>query len=180
MPSSFFGDHRSFFRILSILLAYPEEDLLGFIPRIEAEVHCFGKATARSACEGFLEYLGSRPLMSLQEEYTRTFDLHPPTSLNLTYHQLGDSRERGQALIQLVQVYKSDGYEVPAGELPDYLPMILEFLSVCSPETGEQVLVSFQDSIRKVTDALRETHSPYARLFEALAALACGSAGSGG
>jgi len=171
MPANAIAEHRSLFKIVSILLLYPQEDLIGSIPELGSAIGSLQELPGKSACAVFLSYLQSKPLIRLQEEYTRTFDLNPPTSLNLTFHQLGDSKERGNALAGLIKVYRTAGYETSTGELPDYLPMILEFLSVCPSEYGERILTNFQDSILLVTDRLRSMDSPYVGLLEALPAV---------
>jgi nitrate reductase molybdenum cofactor assembly chaperone NarJ/NarW len=174
VAGSMIEEHRSLFKIVSLLLGYPQEDLLSSISEIRAAAVAIPVCSAKSACTDLMGYLESQPLLSLQEEYTRTFDLNPSTSLNLTFHQLGESRKRGHALAELIQVYRNAGYETSTDELPDYLPMVLEFLSICPSEAGKRVLVTFEDSLRKMADRLRGMKSPYAGLMDALLALSGG------
>ncbi len=179
MGTSMIEEHRSLFKIVSVLLVYPQEELLSSIPELRAAVVSLQASRAKSVCTGMLGYLESKPLISLQEEYTRAFDLNPATCLNLTYHQLGNSRERGQALAELIQRYRNAGYETPTDELPDYLPMMLEFLSVCSPESGKGLVENFEVPLRQVAEQLRKMGSPYAGLLEAVCALPYGCAETG-
>jgi len=153
------------FKVLSILLQFPDRELLGHVPQLKYLVHAFCNTTARSACNDFLAYLESTPALRLQETYTATFDLSPETCLNLSYHKCGNSQERGVALVKLNQLYDSAGLEISGGYLPDYLPLMLEFVYQHPLEGRNQLLKSYSDEIEVLARRLEAQESPYAPLL---------------
>jgi nitrate reductase delta subunit len=106
--------------------------------------------------------------MELQEEFSRLFDFSPDTCLNMTYHRYGEGRERGSALAGFIELYRSSGYEILGSELPDYLPLILEFLSVCDEDAGLKIIREWADQVKKLAHHLNENGSPYAVPLETL------------
>jgi len=118
-------------RLLSLLLHYPDDDLLGHLEDIEAmaQTRCCGPV--KTAVDAFVGYLKAHSSIRLQENYTAAFDMNPSTTLNLTYHAYGDNEKRAAAMARLKQIYEACGWQPTTGELPDYLPLMLEFLSVC-------------------------------------------------
>jgi nitrate reductase delta subunit len=123
-------EKRYLLKLLSTLLQYPDDEFILSLEELKEAVAQIPQVEHRERCVNFLDYLGNTPLISLQEEYTSTFDLNPSTCLNLTYHKWGDSRERGNALVDFHRLYHQAGYESSTGELPDYLPLVLEYLSL--------------------------------------------------
>jgi len=116
----------------------------------------------RERCANFLDYLASKPLIRLQEEYTATFDLNPATSLNLTYHKWDDSRERGNALLDFQRLYQLAGYEISTGELPDHLPLVLEYLSLNRNGDYSSLLGQYYEEVETINSRLKEAGSVYA------------------
>lgn len=121
------------YKVLSALLEYPEEELIENLPEIRAVVD---KSTEideeeRAALQKFLDQLVSKPLTEVQADYVLTFDRTAEHSLHLTHHLFGDEsdRNRGPALIDLSEMFKEYGVKTVTNELPDYLPLILEFAS---------------------------------------------------
>ncbi len=170
---------RLLLKLLSILLQYPDDSLPGGLadPGELLEPAPGDFAMARLAPGGtpaeligrFLAHLRSGPLLCAQEIYTRTFDLSPATCLYLTWHRRADAKERGGDLARLVGVYRDGGYECVSRDLPDFLPMILEFASVCADDSGLELLRDFSPEIEKIRLKLKESQSPYAELFDLLA-----------
>ena len=117
-------------KLLSILLQYPDDEFVLSLEELKETVAQIPQVEQRERCVNFLDYLSDNPPIHLQEEYTSTFDLNPSTCLNLTYHKWGDSKERGNALVDFHRLYHLAGYESSTGELPDYLPLVLEYLSL--------------------------------------------------
>ena len=151
--------------LVSRLLDYPANDILdqaADIERTAARIH----GRSKEDLLDFLLYLKKTPLIALQEEYTRTFDHNPDLSLNLTFHKWGDDKKRGGALVELIKTYGDAGYEMSCTELPDYIPMLLEFISVCPGETGCALLEEYGDQLALIGFRLRAMQSPYARIFE--------------
>jgi nitrate reductase delta subunit len=89
--------------------------------------------------------------------------------LNLTYHRWGDGKERGSALARLLHLYAKAGYEIADGELPDYLPLVLEFLSVGPPESAHEIMAEYHPQVSILASRLAESSSPYAALLEGAA-----------
>jgi nitrate reductase molybdenum cofactor assembly chaperone NarJ/NarW len=160
------------FKALSILLQFPDEELLGHVPQLQDVVRTFSNATTRAACNDFLAYLESTPVLRLQETYTATFDLNPQTCLNLSYHKCGNSQERGLALVKLNQLYNSAGLEISEGHLPDYLPLMLEFVYQRPLEGTNQLLKQYSSEIEVVAERLGARESPYAPLLGLVSNLA--------
>lgn len=157
-------------RALAALLAYPEEELINCLPELKT---LFLKEPDLLK---FLEDLGSEKLHVLQERYVDLFDRSRALSLHLFEHLHGESRDRGQAMVDLAQTYASRGFEVAGNELPDYLPAFLEFLSLLSPDEAKRMLGETAEILRAMGDRLAERGSRYAAVFAALLA-AAGEAG---
>jgi nitrate reductase molybdenum cofactor assembly chaperone NarJ/NarW len=94
--------------------------------------------------------------------------MNPGTSLNLTYHSFGDTEERGRILAQMDQVYCNACYERTSKELPDYLPLVLEFLDQCSQAEGIDLVWNQMDGVKKIAANLNDPDNPYRLLFEIL------------
>ena len=155
-------DKRCLLKVLSILLQYPDDEFIQSIGELTEAVEEIPQVEQRQKCMNFLNYLGNTPLIRLQEEYTVTFDLNPATSLNLTYHKWGDGRERGNALAELNHLYHKAGYESCNDDLPDYLPLVLEFLSINRLANSFSFLGQYCDQIKAVGSRLSKDGSYYA------------------
>jgi nitrate reductase delta subunit len=150
------------------LLDYPSEEtkkLAELLPVEEIE-----SEPLKETLENFLRYYRNRDLTELQKEYVKTFDFSKTTNLYLTYHRLGDKRERGSLLAELKGIYQKRGWEICSNELPDYLPLLLEF-TFKNLEEGLKLLSSYKREIEKITNALEEINSPYKELLKALSYL---------
>ncbi|MCF8050228.1 MAG: nitrate reductase molybdenum cofactor assembly chaperone [Desulfobacterales bacterium] len=159
-------------RLLSVLLHYPDDDLLGHLDEIAAAAGLVPEEDIQTAAEGFLSYLGAHPPIRLQENFTAAFDMRPETTLNLTYHAFGDNEKRAAALARLQHVYDQAGWERTTGELPDYLPLMLEFLSI--QPRPESVLPVWQclRATAALAAGLEKTAPVYAALLRPLAGAA--------
>jgi nitrate reductase delta subunit len=156
---------RSLLKVLSVLLHYPDDEFILSLEALREAVEEIPQVEQRERCLHLLNYLVSNSLIRLQEEYTATFDFNPETSLNLTYHKWGDTRERGNALIGFHQLYESAGYESTSAELPDYLPLFLEFLSINRHECDFSFLGQYWEQLNDVGSRLREKDSPYSGIL---------------
>lgn len=155
----------SLYKILSALLEYPEQDIIDAIPEIKSLLTEIPLQTQhRSILETFLDRLTSKSLTELQAEYVKTFDLTPEHSLHLTHHLFGDDRGRGPALIDLAEYYKEYGLRVEGNELPDYLPMILEFSAELDETEAHMFLSQTVKVLQQLAKNLEKTESPYAPL----------------
>ncbi len=158
-------EKRFLLRVLSILLQYPDQDLIRNLNELREAVEEIAQPEPREECANFLSYLEKIPLIRIQEEYSATFDLNPETCLNISYHKWGDARERGSALVDFRQLYDTAGYECATGELPDYLPLVLEFLSINGETSRLSFLGQYCDQVESLGSRLQENASHYAGLF---------------
>jgi nitrate reductase molybdenum cofactor assembly chaperone NarJ/NarW len=153
-------------KIISLLLQYPDEGFIRSLPLMETGIAQLPDSSAGDKLVQFISYLQATPLVRLQETYTKTFDLDPSTCLNLTYHLFGDSEKRGNVMACLRQIYHEAGYETITGELPDYLPLMLEFLSEC-PASGEAAMLwSYLEAVEKPAASLKDSGNPYSLLLD--------------
>jgi nitrate reductase delta subunit len=158
------------YKLLSVLLRYPDERLLEGRAEVRQAVEALPSSPAREPLLRFCDFLESRGALELAEAYVETFDLHRRTGLHLTYYLHGDTRKRGMALLRLKRLYREAGLEPTTGELPDYLPLLLEFASLAPDELAETLLREQRPALELLRAGLRESGSPYALLVEALCA----------
>lgn len=156
-------------KLVSLLLQYPSEELWAARPEIGAEIEALPAGSCREGVRRFLDALEGQALAECQRRYVETFDFSRRNSLYLTYHRWGDLRQRGLALLRLKQRYAEAGLELANGELPDYLPVMLEFAAL-NPEGGVEALGEHREALELVRSSLREEGSPYAELLDAVAA----------
>lgn len=161
-------------RVLSRLLSYPDEALVASVPEMrQALAGCsLLSPRARKGLEPLLDELEQRDLLDLQAVYVGLFDRVRTLSLHLFEHVHGESRDRGQAMVDLVQLYRRHGLDVTARELPDYLPLFLEFLSIVPPAEARALLREAAHIIAAVGGRLAQRGSAYAGVFDVLAELA--------
>jgi len=162
-------DFNVIFKILSGLLQYPDDDYLSQIKDIEAIVACRPPNEFENSITEFITYIKTQSLIHLQEIYTAAFDMNPATTMNLTYHIWGDNEKRADMLTRLQQVYQEAGYERATGELPDYLPMLLEFLSVCPEAKGVDWIWECFKHFDKYIDRLQQSAPAHSALLQPLA-----------
>jgi nitrate reductase molybdenum cofactor assembly chaperone NarJ/NarW len=161
-------DNKFLLKLISVLLLYPDDELMEWMPSLKNELDETVTSAEKNMLLRFVAAVKHMPLLHLQEHYTRIFDINPKTSLNLTYHTLGDNEDRGRTLAQLDQIYCRAGYERTTGELPDYLPLVLEFFYEC-PHAEEIDLLWVQfDAVKNIAAILDDLNSPYRFLFEIL------------
>ncbi len=156
------------YKVLSVLLEYPRKELvdnwdemrqlLSDLPELADE--------DKSRLNGFIEWASALPLTQFQAKYVDSFDMTAENSLYLTYHLFDEQdRERGPALIQLSELYKSTGFEIGDGELPDYLPLILEYVSTMDDASSAQDFLKQTAQVADIIASnLEKNASPYAPL----------------
>lgn len=153
-------------KLLAVLLAYPDEALVAALPELRAAASELPR-TERRAVEGLLDAVATTPLDDLRRAYVETFDFDRRCGLHLTYHTHGDRRQRGLELVRLKRRYAEAGLPFADSELPDYLPVLLEFAAL-RPEQGTALLASFRAPLELVRAALHDRRSPYAGALDAL------------
>jgi nitrate reductase molybdenum cofactor assembly chaperone NarJ/NarW len=162
------------YRALAALIAYPTEALQAATGEIAAASAEEGLVPAphRAAIDGLLAELSGRDIYELQERYFALFDRSRTLSLHLFEHVHGESRDRGQALADLIALYRDHGFEPTASELPDFLPLFLEFLSLLPGHEAQALLAEPAGILQTLAERLVTRKSPYAAVFAALATLA--------
>ncbi len=165
-------------RILSALLRYPDEAVQQAVPELAGALADDGLLSSeqRAALQPLLDALASADLLDAQERYVGLFDRGRAVSLHLFEHVHGESRDRGQAMVDLRDRYEAQGLEIAAKELPDYLPLFLEYLSVLPSAQAAEELAQPGVILSALADRLEEKGTPYAAPMRILADLA----GAGG
>ena len=161
------------FKALSALLTYPSEELVAAIPDIRAVLAAEGRVSRRAlnALEPLLSGFETAELYDLQERYVLLFDRSRSLSLHLFEHVHGESRDRGQALVDLAQLYDRHGFFIVANELPDFLPLFLEFLSTLPQGEAVALLGETVHILAVLRQRLEKRESLYAPVFAALESL---------
>jgi nitrate reductase delta subunit len=155
------------YRILSALLLYPEGDLVAALPELEAGL----AVSMRARVAPLLAHLAENDMITLQQEYVQTFDRTPSHSLHLFEHIHGESRDRGQAMVDLMEEYKKHGLQMQGDELPDFVPLFLEFLSQLDEEEAGRLLGDAVHVLAFIGRKLAANGSPYAGVFDVLEGL---------
>ncbi|WP_430782892.1 nitrate reductase molybdenum cofactor assembly chaperone [Actinoplanes sp. G11-F43] len=148
------------FQLASLLLTYPDRELIDAGPALRAA------ADGVEEYERFLDWLLTGTLIEAQSHYVQTFDLRRRSGLYLTYYLHGDTRKRGMALLMLKQRYRAHGLQIADGDLPDLLPIVLEFAAVAGPGDGEAPLRQHRQGIELLRAALHEARTPYALILD--------------
>jgi nitrate reductase molybdenum cofactor assembly chaperone NarJ/NarW len=158
---------RSIYTLLATLLDYPEPELLLAMDEIEQALKAFPPA-AQAALQPLLVLLNAHPLIELQENYVATFDRNPAHSLHLFEHVHGESRDRGQAMVDLLEEYRRHGLEMATNELPDHVPLFLEVLGNIDTTEARTLLGEAIHVLAALGDRLARDESPYAGVFTVL------------
>lgn len=161
------------FKVLSALLSYPTADLKAAIPELNAVLAATDElpTEARTGLRCLLEEIDRSDLYELQERYVALFDRGRQLSLHLFEHVHGESRDRGQAMVNLIDTYRGYGLELSARELPDYLPLFLEFLAVVPEQHARQLLGDAMPIIVLLGERLKARSCAFAAAFDAVIAL---------
>ena len=160
------------YKFLSALLCYPEADLVEALPEFQAALDQMPELAAhREGLQTLLDYLGGNSLRHIQEEYVATFDRNRLHALYIFEHVFGEERDRGSAMVDLLEEYRRHGFELGDDELPDYLPALLEFFSHISPDEAQKLLGDAIHVINHIGKNLRTAGSPYAAVLECAVSL---------
>ena len=161
-------------RILAALLGYPDAQLRGYLPEMAALLKADNALKPARAGEllALIVALERGDPLETEAAYVELFDRGRATSLHLFEHVHGDSRDRGPAMIDLGQTYEKAGLVLAEGELPDYLPAVLEFVSTQPPAQAKAFLGEISHLLQGIFGALRKRDSAYASVLGALLELA--------
>ncbi|GLB67500.1 nitrate reductase molybdenum cofactor assembly chaperone [Arthrobacter mangrovi] len=158
---------RVTYQAASWCLGYPDGELLARVPLIQAALAESGGLG--SAFADVLDGLASTPLAEVQASYVQEFDLSKRHALHLSYWTDGDTRRRGEVLARFKRVYRDSGMLVNTrGELPDYLPMVLEFAATVDFEAGRKLLIQYRASLEMLRLALVDDGLPHAGILRAV------------
>ncbi|MCL2872076.1 MAG: nitrate reductase molybdenum cofactor assembly chaperone [Betaproteobacteria bacterium] len=149
-------------RLIARLLEYPDKALW------DARDEVLERAASDPTLADFAAALLQTDILDAQASYVDTFEYGRSTSLLLFEHVYGESRERGQAMVDLQEAYHQAGLSFYSGELPDYLPLYLEYLSTLPEDGAKKQLSEFASVLSALSARLLHRESPYAVLFDAL------------
>ncbi len=155
-------------RLAALLLDYPDRELYAATPELARAASRIPARAGGVELRAFLAHRVAVGEFAAQQEYVATFDFHKRVSLHLSYYQDGDRRQRGVTLLGLKRRIRDAGLELRGGELPDYLPALLEFAALVPQEAGP-VLRRFRAAIELLRRSLRDVDSPYAVVLDAVA-----------
>lgn len=154
------------YRALGALLVYPEAELQAAIPELARTLA--SEPDVLRGVQPLLAQLAEGDLIELQQAYVQLFDRNPSHSLHLFEHIHGEDRARGQAMVDLIDEYRQHGFEPVADELPDYVPLFLEFLSLCDADEAARLLGDAVHVLAHVAKKLADSGSAYAGVLDAL------------
>ena len=166
---------------LSLILSYPTHELQQSMPEVGGILASDPRLTAaaRRGLRPLVEEVGGRDIYDLEEQFVMLFDRSRTLSLNLFEHVHGESRDRGGAMVSLLETYRDGGFEPQTSELPDHLPVLLEFLSVRPWAEAQEILADAAHIFAALAERLARRESPYAAVFAALVQLSGVSADAG-
>ncbi len=163
------ADKQTAHMAASLLLDYPLPERTAHYASIRAAV---AKLPAPVSTEflTFLDAIDGYSQQQLEAHFTATFDLKRKCCPYLSYYSTGDTRKRGMALVRFIEAYRAAGWEVDADELPDYLPVVLEFSARSDSPIASDLLASHREGIEVLRVALASFDSPYAHVVAAVSA----------
>jgi len=157
-----------YLKVVSLLMQYPDEEFFRMLPEIKSFAGSMLRGPHRASIEKFITRLEGEEAISLQEQYTALFDMSPSTTLNVTYHLWGDGEKRARLLTKLQQVYAVAGLEKKSRELPDFLPLILEFLASVPRATQSGAIRTSLRGVKRLVEHLKPIASHYSGILEPL------------
>ena len=157
-------------KVASALLSYPSKDLQAACDEMKTALKQDKLLDDRRVSElmPLIDKIASSDIYELQETYVNLFDRSGSLSLNLFEHVHGDSRERGPAMVDLLETYRSAGFEPHTTELPDHIPVLLEFLAMRPVDEAQEVLADAAHILEVLKVRLSRRESIYAPVFAAL------------
>lgn len=160
-------------KVLSALLTYPTDDLVAAAAELKAALaqEALLKSQHRAALGALIDDIARRDLFDAQERYIMLFDRTRSLSLHLFEHVHGESRDRGQAMVDLIKVYEDGGYTPTISELPDFLPLFLEYAGTRAPAEAIELISQPGHVLAAIKERLAKRGSPYEAVFAALVAL---------
>lgn len=158
----------SAYKLASVLLQYPTAALFDGVDELDAVAAATAPKASREAFGRFLAWLRATPPTEVAQHYVQTFDLRRRCALYLTYYRYGDTRKRGMSMVAFKTAYRTAGFTPSEDELPDYLPMVLDFAAL-SPR-GQTLLHGHRPDLELLRRALDQADTPYADVITAVCA----------
>lgn len=163
-------DRRLLWRVAALLLDYPSDQTLAMTDELTAAATQLPTALCAPILEFLREEFGGADPMRLAARYVETFDMRRRASLHLSYYAYGDTRKRGMALLRFKHAYRQAGMQLGDDELPDYLPLVLEFAATVDPAQGERLLAEHVPVLELLRLSLQDSGSGYAGILAAVLA----------
>lgn len=163
------------FKVFSVLLSYPTKELRDALPDIGGIIQSsplLDECEQREALLALVKEIGEGDLLAAEERYVDLFDRGQALSLHLFEHLYGESRDRGSAMVELKELYATSGFDLVTTELPDYLPVVLEYLSQRDIAQAHDMLADCAHILRSIAHALIARQSRYAAVLQALLLIA--------
>ncbi|QNH40259.1 MULTISPECIES: nitrate reductase molybdenum cofactor assembly chaperone [Bacillus] len=161
-------DRQITFSALSYLLSYPDEEWRAEHPEWEDLINEIENQHIREKLLHFVKSSACFSRQALIEHYVYTFDFGKKTNMYVTYFNSGEQRERGIELLQLKNTYEQSGFLPTDKELPDYLPLMLEFAAIAEMKETKSIFEKYLSNLRELTSRLDQNQSLYAVLLDAL------------
>jgi nitrate reductase delta subunit len=159
---------QTVFLCASHLLSYPDEEWADSLADCLEAISAVPNDAIVEKMSAFIHAIQSLPARKRMEQYVETFDFGKKTNLYVTYMNTGEQRERGLELLQLKQRYKAAGFDMIEQELPDYLPLMLEFAAYAEQEHVVPLFSAYADNIDEIRKQLAAGSSPYAAVLDAI------------
>ncbi|MFZ7944400.1 MULTISPECIES: nitrate reductase molybdenum cofactor assembly chaperone [Bacillaceae] len=159
-------EYQQIFRLSSTLLQHPEEAWFED-EGLKSEISAIENQLVKLLFRQFFHHLQSASYLEICSQYAQTFDFSDKTTLYLTYPIFGENPDRGKALVKLKNEYFEAGFPLESDELPDYLPLILEFCSIAPIESAQKMLQIHRKSIDQLLKELSLLDSPYQMILQA-------------
>lgn len=156
----------SCYKLASVLLQYPTRSILESVDHLDRTASQVPQRRSREGLVRFLGWLRSVSPTEATEHYVETFDLRRRCALYLTYYRYGDTRERGMSMLTFKTAYRAAGFVPSEDELPDFLPMVLDFADLCP--AGEKLLRAHHADLELLHRALCKVGTPYADVVDAV------------
>jgi nitrate reductase delta subunit len=156
------------YKLCSLFVQYPDRELIAARQELAEAVGELSRAPGVDALERFCDWWTNEDPLALEQHYVRTFDLDRRCGLYLTYFSDGDKRQRGAALVRLKRLYRAAGLPLADGELPDFLPAMLEFAAAAPSGQGTVVLREHRAALELLRASLHDRGTPYALVLDAV------------
>lgn len=156
------------FQLCSYLLSYPDKEYIHSFPEIEFELDSFSIPEIKEELQQFLLKAQKLSSSELVSSYVNTFDFGKKTNLYVTYMSNGEQRERGMDLLFIKNYYKLHGFDVTDKELPDYLPIMLEFASLVDQDVMKPVFERYVANIKEIAGNLNPNDNLYGHIMRSI------------